>query len=210
MGVLADVGRILKPPKKEDLFNAPREFQQELRKGQMNNMDVILLDRDFKAGDVCNGIISRVGKLPMVTLKVPEPMAFFKIGTFLNRTTGRNTMIAVEGYPYGLELDRALEEEEMNATANETIKKGEHFKVPILIDRLPYYLLKSKTDEVLKNLMKEDYFELTPSLLESLGHAKLARDITDDSNGAVIVTLLIGCLVGAVGAFAWVAGMGGY
>ena len=43
MGTLQTIGRILKPPRKEDLFNAPREIKQEMQKGKMKCLPPLAL-----------------------------------------------------------------------------------------------------------------------------------------------------------------------
>lgn len=195
MGYLASIAKIFTMPKMKDLTDSPRHVREEMQKGKMNNIDVILLDRDFAAGDQVSGEISRKTKIDMVNLKVPEPLSFFKIGTFYNRTTGRQMMLTVEGYPYGLQLDKELIDQERNDFAKGDVGK-DGYSIPILINKLPYFIEKKNVDEQLKKLSSDNYFELTPSMLNDLGNVKLTDGVTEEDSSGKAVLMLVGIAFG--------------
>jgi hypothetical protein len=209
MGALSTISKYLRPPKLEDLTGAPGQVKEKMQMQKMNTIDVIYLDRDFRAGDQVSGTVQRKGIIDTVHIKSPGRLGFWKTGTFFNRTTGKTMMLAVEGYPFGLDINRELEMIEQNDHGSGELEKGESYKMPILIEKLPYTLEKQKAKEKLKQLSDDNYFELTPDLVEGLGNSNLVQGINEEDHSVVPITLLIGALLGAVGAFAWIAGMSG-
>lgn len=203
MGALQTAAKLLRPPKLSDIAGAPGEVKGELQKTKMNKIDVIYLDRDFRAGDQVVGTISRKTKISTVNVKIPEPLTFFKTRTFYNRTTGRDMMLCVEGYPWSLQLDAELKDEENNDFANGKLGK-EGYQIPIIIDRLPRYIFKNNPDEELAKLD-----ELSPSILADIGNVELTDGVTKKEISGSAMLIFIGFLLGMVTAFAWVAGMSG-
>jgi len=195
MSVIRKLMAVLKIPKMGDLTDAPAQMKENLQKSKMNQVDVILLDKDYRAGDQVIGIKSRMTKIPIITIKTPSNMAFFEVSSFFNRTTQKETIICVEDNCYTLDTNREIIEQERNSYASGDIGL-EGYQLPILLDKLAYNVVKKDTNIKLNTLSDEEVIDLTPSLLCSLGEAKLAKDVTDDDVSVVPVTLFIGLLLG--------------
>lgn len=195
MSVIRKLMTVLKMPKMEDLTNAPAQMKENLHKSKMNQVDVILLDKDYRAGDQVIGIKSRMTKVPIITIKTPSPMAFFEVSSFFNRTTQKETIICVEDNCYTLDTNREIIEQERNDYASGDVGL-EGYQLPILLNKLAYNVVKKDRNVKLNSVSDEDIIDLTPALLCSLGEAKLAKDVTDEDVSVVPVTLFIGLLLG--------------
>lgn len=182
-------------PKLQDVTDAPSQVKESLQRSKMNIVDVILLDSDFRAGDQVSGVKNRISKIPLITIKTPANLAFFEVSSFFNRTTGKETVICVENNPYSLDPTREIIEQEQNSFAEGECGK-EGFQLPIILNRLPYTLIKKNPETIMTQISDEEMIELTPSLLHSLAEAKLAKDVTDDDTSVVPVTILIGIFLG--------------
>lgn len=195
MGLLQKLTNIFRMPKMQDLTDAPGQVKESLQRSKMNIVDVILLDHDFKAGDQVSGIKDRMGKIPIIKIKTPSNLAFFEVSNFFNRTTGKETIVCVEDNPYSLDMNREILEQQRNSFASGDIGI-EGYQLPILLNRLPYSVIKTDTNIQMNNISDEEILELSPSLLHSLAEAKLAKDVTDEDTSVVPVTLLIGIFLG--------------
>ena len=195
MGVLQKLTKVFKPPKMQDITDAPGQVKESLQRSKMNLVDVILLDHDFKAGDQVSGIKNRLGKIPIVTIKTPSNLGFFEISSFFNRTTQKETILCVEDNVFSLDPSREIVEQERNSFASGEIGE-EGYQLPILLNKMPYNVIKKDSNKVMNNLSDDEIIDLTPSLLYSLGEAKLAKDVTDEDTSIVPVTLLIGVFLG--------------
>lgn len=195
MGVLQKLTNIFKMPKMQTLTDAPSQVKESLQRSKMNLVDVILLDSDFKAGDQVIGTKNRMSKIPIITIKTPANLGFFEVSSFFNRTTGKETVICVEDNPYTLDTTREILEQERNDFASGEIGI-EGYQLPVLLNKLPYKVVKKDINTQMNSMSDDEVIDLTPSLLYSLGEAKLAKDVTDEDTSVVPVTLLIGIFLG--------------
>jgi len=182
-------------PKMQDLTDAPSQVKESLQRSKMNLVDVILLDSDFRAGDQVAGVKNRLSKIPIITIKTPANMGFFEVSSFFNRTTGKEMVICVEDNPYTLDLTKEIIDQQRNAFASGEIGL-EGYQLPILLNKLPYNVIKKDTNTQMNCVPESEIINLTPSLLYLLGEAKLAKDVTDEDTSVIPVTLLIGIFLG--------------
>ncbi len=195
MSAIRKIMAVIRVPKMSDLTDAPAQIKENLQKSKMNQVDVLLLDKDYRACDQVIGIKSRMTKIPIVTIKTPSPMAFFEVSSFFNRTTQKETIICVEDNCYAIDANREIIEQERNDYAAGEIGP-EGYQVPILLNKIAYNVVKKDKNIKLNSTSDDEIIDLTPSLLWSLGEAKLAKDVTDEDTSVVPVTLLIGVLLG--------------
>lgn len=201
MGVLQTIKSVFKPPKLSDVTNAPHTMRESLQGSKMKHVDVIYLDEDCRAADMVSGVEDHMGLIPIIHIKHPSKMGFFDTCSFFNRTTGHKTILARQGEPFALDINSDITTQQHNDYAAGNIDEN-GFQVPIILDRLSYTIKKKnnqyhfpETPGIIQDCIDENP-SLNPSLLGTLGEAKLAKDITDEDTSIVPITLLIGVFLG--------------
>lgn len=201
---MVDFGKVLKalkPPKFSDIASAPTYVKEQMHKKEVNEIDVLYLSNDARSGSEVRGTIDRTPTVPLVRINTPEALAFFKTEncTFYNKTRGRDMMLVIDGYPFGLQVNSELEHDIENQARNdfaEGTAGTQGYEVPILIDRLPHKLVRQKFEQKLEEI--KDYFELTPKLLRNLADANLTKDISESDRSTVIMSMIMGACVGGI------------
>jgi hypothetical protein len=145
-------------------------------------------------------------------MTIPESLGVFLIddAVSIDLDTGKPYFQVVENYPFGLivnsELEARLRSDFYNDYAQNKVgvtnkvqfeSTGIGYLVPILINKIPFNIVRIKLDQELNN-NNTDYATITQKVLTELGHVKLLQSTNESKNDGLVI---IGLIFGLIGMF---------
>jgi hypothetical protein len=212
MGIMNTIRKI-KLPKYKDVISISSTVRDESKKIDINTIDVLYHTANFKTSIRTKGTIDRSTSLPIVYLTIPESLGVFLIDDAIeiDLDTGKPYFQVVENYPFGIilnsELSDKLKSDFYNDCSSNKIGKsnkkqfeetGIGYLIPILINKIPYNVVRISLGEELHNNVEIEYATITQKILTELGHVKLLQSTNENKNDGMVI---IGLIFGLIGLF---------
>ena len=182
-------------PNIKDLLKSARKTKGDIENNQLDKVNVHFLYSDGRFKRTIEGTLLHICEIPIVLIDYPSKLGFLVLdGSLIFDTTLQCFELFVnEAFTHSIVL-KDLKLLNIDEKINDLIEDIK-FIVPISPSQFNYEEIHIKN---FANITGKQV-KLLPSFLSSLGRAKLLENTTEKSNDALIIVLIIGVLIGAVG-----------
>ena len=182
-------------PNIKDLLKSARKTKGDIENNQLDKVNVHFLYSDGRFKRTIEGTLLHICEIPIVLIDYPSKLGFLVLdGSLIFDTTLQCFELFVnEAFTHSIVL-KDLKLLNIDEKINDLIEDIK-FIVPISPSQFNYKEIHIKN---FANITGQQV-KLLPSFLSSLGRAKLLENTTEKSNDALIIVLIIGVLIGAVG-----------
>jgi hypothetical protein len=203
--------RKIKLPKFKDVLEVNKNVRDEIKKQDINTIDIIYHTANFKTSMKTKGTIDRSTSIPIVYMTIPEPLAILMIddGIEIDIDTGKQFIQVVENYPFNIILNSELSDElkskyyndfSENKISKENTerfdKHGVAYLIPVLVNKIPYNIVRVELKSEMSNQI--EYATLSQKILNELGHVKLLQSTNESKNDGMVIIGIIFALIGII------------
>lgn len=199
----------LKLPDIKKLVSEGKDIKTQLKKIDINKINIRYFSRDGSYYIPTNGIIYRDTNISLVLMKVPENLGIILLDNTIhyNKFTKEEEIDVIEGIftsininqglDFSLNLNKKLNKEFDNIKKiipKKEIKDVKNYTIPVMINQIPISITKTNFEKISKEL--PDISLITQKFLYEISTVKILQKVNKKKTDGLFIVLLLGVFIG--------------